>query len=98
MSNWKFVYFYKLGVDMIEVQSAKSVPDPLSVPENAPEHCPVCSNTHDNHLLNIPYFIRAPNLNLQGKQMHVMVARTKIYVLQISQRGQTQHYRSSKHE
>ena len=28
---------------MIALQSATKVPDPQSIPENAPEHCPVSS-------------------------------------------------------
>ena len=30
---------------MIALQSATKVPDPQSIPENAPEHCPVSSKS-----------------------------------------------------
>ena len=40
---------------MLAIQSSTSVPDPRSIPTNAPEHCPVSARTFTrSHLLTFP--------------------------------------------
>ena len=65
--------------EMIAVQQAQNIPDPLSVPANAPEHCPV-SYPYNFHLTEALIVHREQTLNSQANQMPVLGVPTKKYV------------------
>lgn len=65
---------------MIAVQSAAPIPDPRSIPSNAPEHCPVRAHLSFFFLSLNANLYREPSQNLQASQMPVQVVITKRHV------------------
>lgn len=66
---------------MIAVQQAAPVPDPLSVPANAPEHCPVSLLLSGSlWRIFIRYLSRERNQNLRARQTLVRGVQTRRYV------------------
>ena len=79
---------------MIVLQSATKVPDPQSIPENAPEHCPVSSKppSHVFYLEHVLLVRRERIRNSQENQTHVRAAIIEKYVLRAQQNFQILPY------
>lgn len=80
---------------MIAVQAPATVPNPLSVPANAPEHCPVRIHVPEPRInAHIPH--RALNQSSQAKLMLVQDVPTRQYALQEQQSSQILRFHSLK--
>jgi hypothetical protein len=66
---------------MIAVQMPSAIPNPPSIPSNAPEHCPVSTHLMAIHGRSDHEIRRELNQNSQGKQTPALDVRIKKYVL-----------------
>ena len=75
-------------------QPPTSIPDPRSVPENAPEHCPVgLPNMLSYHQYSVLTLNREPNRSWQASLRPVKAVPTRMYALRENLKALTPHYR-----
>ncbi len=68
------------------------VPNPKSIPENAPEHCPVTIPLYVLLILHSEILRRERSQSSQASPMPVMAAQTKQYVHQAPPKFQILHF------
>jgi len=69
------------------------VPNPKSIPENAPEHCPVTTSLYIPLIAQSDPLRRERSQSSRARPLPVMAAKTKQYVHQAQPKFQILHFR-----